>query len=120
MVFIIFFLILFLGIAYLEWLNTKLENDIELLQSDISCEKFKNKWFTFAEREPRLNEYFIIKKRLTSEEVESLQITEEGLMYDVYVGYLDDENVFNGGDEFSTFVIKLDELKKQGYFWRYV
>lgn len=117
---IILFVVLFGAIVYLEWYNTKLENDIELLQSDVTCEKFKSKWFTFAEREPRQNEYFIIKKRLTEDEIKSYQITEQGLMYDVYVGYLDDDNVFNGGDDFSTFVMKFNELKTQGYFWRYV
>jgi hypothetical protein len=117
---IILFVILFGAIVYLEWYNTKLENDIELLQSDVTCEKFKSKWFTFAEREPRQNEWFIIKKRLTNDEIKQYEITDKRLMYDVYVGHLDSDNVFYGGDNFSTLVIKLDELKTQGYFWRYV
>lgn len=116
----IYVVILSCAIVYLEWQNTKLENDIELLQCDVTCEQIKSKWFTFAEKEPKQNEYFIIKKRLTEDEIKSYQITEQGLMFDVYVGYLDDDNVFNGGDDFSTFVMKLDELKTQGYFWRYV
>jgi hypothetical protein len=117
---IILFVVLIGAIVYLEWQNTKLENDIERLQFVVTCEKFNIEWFTFAEKEPKQNEYFIIKKRLTEDEIKSYQITEQGLMYDVYVGYLDDDNVFNGGDDFSTFVMKLNELKTQGYFWRYV
>ena len=116
---IILFVVLFCAIVYLEWQNTKLENDIERLQYVVTCEKFNIEWFTFAEKEPRQNEYFIIKKRLTNDEIESLQITEEGLMFDVYVGYLDN-NVFYGGDNLSSFVKKLDDLKTQGFFWRYV
>ena len=117
---IILFVVLFGAIVYLEWQNTKLENDIERLQFVVTCEEFNIEWFTFAEKEPKKNTYFIIKKRLTNDEIESLQVTEEGLMYEVYVGYLNKDNVFNGGDNLSTLVIKLDELKTQGYFWRYV
>lgn len=116
----IYVVILSCAIVYLEWQNTKLENDIELLKSDVTCEQLKSKWFTFAEKEPRQNEWFIIKKRLTNDEIKQYGITDERLMYEVYVGHLDSDNVFYGGDNFSTFVMKLDELKTQGYFWRYV
>ena len=117
---IILFVVLFCAIVYLEWQNKKLENYIELLQCDVTCEQLKSKWFTFAELEPRQNEWFIIKKRLTNDEIKQYGITNERLMYDVYVGHLDSDNVFNGGDNFSTFVMKLDELKTKGFFWRYV
>ena len=117
---IILFVILFGAIVYLEWYNTKLENDIELLQSDVTCEKFKSKWFTFAEKEPRQNEWFIIKKRLTNDEIKQYEITNERLMYNVYVGCLNNSNTFFGGSTDVTFVMKLDELKTKGFFWRYV
>ena len=78
-------LILFVVIvAVLEYKNTKLEEEIEMLTLEPCTE-----WKTFAQEKPEQNEYIIIRKRLTEVEIQYWGIYNEGLQHEVIVGFFD-------------------------------
>lgn len=109
-------LILFVVIvAVLEYKNTQLEEEIEMLTLEPCTE-----WKTFAQEKPEQNEYIIIRKRLTEVEIQYWGIYNEGLQHEVIVGFFDDNDIFHGGTDNTTVVYNYNEIACKGYFWQYV
>ena len=93
-------LILFVVIvAVLEYKNTQLEEEIEMLTLEPCTE-----WKTFAQEKPEQYEYIIIRKKLTEVEIQYWGIYNEGLQHEIFVGFFDDNDIFHGGTDNTTII----------------
>lgn len=112
------FIVLFMFVvivAVLEYKNTQLEEEIEMLTLEPCTE-----WKTFAQEKPEQYEYIILRKRLTEVEIQYWGIYNEGLQHEIFVGFFDDNDIFHGGTDNTTIINNYNEIACKGYFWKYV